>query len=183
MLKQKAEWTLQIQRVLDFEASSLAAAQKFQSNVDVQLDTVDEVQAEEELGFHPLTEWDLTRTILNNKRDIRHVESRLNPPSGLVDKRTHRMQAFGWDIIQRVEGSVMERGRMTVKAEMSRLEVLQQMNPNAYVFVRDVDSPSDVSIFRSVFVHFLVEAAKEFSDTDGSALTDTGYVLGTKYRC
>ncbi|EEY60842.1 uncharacterized protein PITG_13587 [Phytophthora infestans T30-4] len=108
MPKQKAAWTLQIQRVLDFEASSLAAAQKFQSNVDVPLDTVDEVQAEEELGFHPLTEWDLTRTILDNKRDIRHVESRLNPPSGLVDKPTHRMQAFGWDIIQRVEGSVME---------------------------------------------------------------------------
>ncbi|ETP46135.1 hypothetical protein F442_07569 [Phytophthora nicotianae P10297] len=206
MLKQKAAWTLQIQRVLDFEASSLAATQKFQSAVEVQLDTVDEVQAEKELGFHPLTEWDLTRTILDNKRDIRHVENRLNPPSGLVDKRTHRMQAFGWDIIQRVEGSVMEFVFLkkftnlnvldimhktwtndiqlsrfkTVKAETSRLEVLQQMNPNAYVFVRDVDSPSDISIFRSVFVHFLVEATKEFSCSDGSTLTGTGYVLGTQ---
>ncbi|KAF4147392.1 hypothetical protein GN958_ATG03401 [Phytophthora infestans] len=173
MLKQKAEWTLQIQRVLDFEASSLAAAQKFQSNVDVQLDTVDEVQAEEELGFHLLTEWDLTRTILDNKRDIRHVESRLNPPSGLVDKRTHRMQAFGWDIIQRVEGSVMEFVFLKKFSNLNVLDIMHKTWTNDY-------SPSDVSIFRSVFVHFLVEAAKEFSDTDGSALTDTGYVLGTQ---
>ncbi|KAF1792126.1 hypothetical protein GQ600_15346 [Phytophthora cactorum] len=101
MLKQKAVWTLQIQRILDFEASSLAAAQKIEGNVLAQLDTVDEVQAEEELEFHPLTEWDLTRTILHNKRNIHHVENRLNPPSGLADERTHRMQAFGWDIIRR----------------------------------------------------------------------------------
>ncbi|KAG3088706.1 hypothetical protein PI124_g13077 [Phytophthora idaei] len=92
---------LVIQRILDFEASSLAAAQNIEGNMIAQLDTVDEVQAEEELEFHPLTEWDLTRTILHNKRNIHHVENRLNPPSGLVDKRTHRMQAFGWDIIRR----------------------------------------------------------------------------------
>ncbi|KAG3129813.1 hypothetical protein PI126_g20780 [Phytophthora idaei] len=76
-------------------------AQNIEGNMIAQLDTVDEVQAEEELEFHPLTEWDLTRTILHNKRNIHHVENRLNPPSGLVDKRTHRMQAFGWDIIRR----------------------------------------------------------------------------------
>ncbi|KAG2778115.1 hypothetical protein PC129_g15162 [Phytophthora cactorum] len=51
----------------------------------------------------------------------------------------------------------------TVKAETSRLEILPILNSNAYVFVRDVDSPSDISIFRSVFVHFLVEATKQFT--------------------
>ncbi|OWY98264.1 hypothetical protein PHMEG_00031002 [Phytophthora megakarya] len=205
MLKQKVAWTLQIQRVLDFEASSLATTRHFQTNSNVELDTVDGIQAENELGFYPLTEWDLTRTILNNKRDIRHVENRLNPPSGLIDQHTHRMEAFGWEIIQRVEGSVMEflflkkftnlnvldimhktwvndiklARFQTVKAETSRLEVLQEMNPNAFVFIRDVDSPSAISTFRSIFVHFLVEATKEFHDSRG-ILTGKGYVLGTQ---
>ncbi|KAG6614360.1 Obg ATPase 1 [Phytophthora cinnamomi] len=214
MLKQKAAWTLQIQRVLDFESSSLAAYEQFQESPTVDIDTLDEIQAEEELGFHPLNEWDLTRTILDNKRDIHHVENRLQPETGLLatlgDKRTHRMEAFGWEIVQRVEGNTMEflfskkfsglsvldimhktwtndiklSRFQTVKAETSRLEVLQQMNPNAFVFVRDVDSPGDISIFRSVFVHFLVEASKEFpiSDADGNqqTLTGTGFVLGTQ---
>ncbi|KAK1936953.1 hypothetical protein P3T76_009731 [Phytophthora citrophthora] len=203
MLQRKIAWALQIQRVVDFEASSLAATQQFQNSGSVQFDTQARAQAEEELVFHPLTQWDLTRSILENKRDIHHVESRLRPPSNLIDSHTHQMEAFGWEVIQRVEGSVMEfvflkkftnlnvldimhktwRNDIqlatfrTVKAETSRLEVLQQLNPYAYVFVRDVDSPSEISIFRSVFINFLVEASKEFSDSSGNILTGTGYVL------
>ncbi|KAG1694258.1 hypothetical protein DVH05_021611 [Phytophthora capsici] len=206
LLQRKIAWTLQIQRVVDFEASSFAAAQELKKLGALELDTLDEAQAEKDLGFHPLTEWDLTRTILENKRVIHRVESRLHPPSGLVDSRTHRMEAFGWEIIQRVQGSAMEfvflkkftnlnvlemmhktwRNDIqlttfkTVKAETSRLEVLQQLNPNAYVFVREVDSPSEISIFRSVFIHFLVEATKEFSDSNGNVVTGSGYVLGTQ---
>ncbi|EGZ06387.1 hypothetical protein PHYSODRAFT_319801 [Phytophthora sojae] len=96
---QKAAWRRQIQRALDFESSSLAAAQQFKKATTVELDTIDEAQAEEELGFHPLTEWDLTRAILANKREICRVESRLQPSTGLLAARNHRMQAFGWDIV------------------------------------------------------------------------------------
>ncbi|KAL3664646.1 hypothetical protein V7S43_010395 [Phytophthora oleae] len=75
MLQRKTVWSLQIQRVVDFEDSSLAATQQLQNTGSLQLDTVDEAQAEEELGVHSMTEWDLTRTILDNKRDIHHVEN------------------------------------------------------------------------------------------------------------
>lgn len=181
--------------------------------VDLQLDVLDEAQAKKELGFHRLTEWDLTRVILDNTRDIHHVENRLLLLSALEDLndiRTHRMQAFSWDIVQRVEGgamefvftkqffglNVLEVTRITwsndmqlkcfrkVKAETRRLQVIQHMNPNAFVFVRDVASPSQISIFRSVFVRFLVEATREFpldwrgADT-AHKVTGTGYVLGT----
>ncbi|KAE8888613.1 hypothetical protein PF003_g27375 [Phytophthora fragariae] len=145
------------------------------------------------------------------------------------------MQTFGWDVVQKVEGSVMEcvftkkfRGLNVaelmqktwandmrldrfkkVKCEMSRLEVLQQINPNAYVLGRDVISPTDdISTFRSVFVRFLIETSRKIpassesmatptyvdasclstpplspgsdSETEEPMLEATGYVLGTQ---
>ncbi|GMF13986.1 unnamed protein product [Phytophthora lilii] len=161
-------------RVLDFEAISLAATQHFQGAVNVQLDTLDEDQSEEELGFHPLTEWDLTRTILDNKRDIRYVENRLLSSLEFVNLNV-------LDIMNKTWMNNIQLARFkTVKAETSRLQVLQQMNTNAFVFVRDVDSPCDISLFRSVFVHFLVEATKEFTSANGDSVTGIGYVLGTQ---
>ncbi|KAG7381672.1 hypothetical protein PHYPSEUDO_005771 [Phytophthora pseudosyringae] len=154
MLKQKTAW-----RVLDFEISSLAAAQRSLRAVNVQLDTMDDVQAEEELGFYPLTEWGLTQ-----RNGVRLHEKVYH------SQRTHKTWT---NDIQLARFKI-------VKAETSRLQVLQQMNLNAYVFVRDVDSPSEISIFRSVFEHFLVEAFTEFPDSNGDSLTGTGYVLGTQ---
>jgi hypothetical protein len=144
------------------------------------------------------------------------------------------MQTFGWDMVQRVHGNVMEcvftktfRGLNVaqlmqktwandmrlgefkkVKGETSRLEVLQQVNPNAYVLCRDVMSPTDdISTFRSVFVRFLIETSEKIpasqsesastcidasapttppqyadseSDCDEVLLSATGYVLGTQ---
>ncbi|KAJ8525435.1 hypothetical protein ON010_g15679 [Phytophthora cinnamomi] len=114
ILKQKIAWTMQIQRVLDFEASSLAAEQHFQPQQPItDIDSMGETLARQELDFHPITEWDLTRFILDNKCMMHHVESRLRLRPELKEQRSHRVQAFGWDIVQQVQGSVMERGRTT----------------------------------------------------------------------
>ncbi|KAG6615963.1 Obg ATPase 1 [Phytophthora cinnamomi] len=184
MLKQKSSWRLQLQRILDFEASSVSHEPQVHGISEVEIEIMDEAQAAQEFGFHPLTEQDLTQTILDNKRDISHVEHRLllsSAPESTNDVRTHRMQAFGWDVVQRVHGGVMEFActkrfhglnmldvmqktwangmRLDdfkkVKAETRRLQALQRINSNAYVFARDVFSPSDISTFRSVFVRFL----------------------------
>eukprot|EP00644_Phytophthora_capsici_P001585 jgi/Phyca11/556028/estExt2_Genewise1Plus.C_PHYCAscaffold_810115 len=143
----------------------------------MQLDERDPLEAAEEFGFHALSDLDLTRVILDNSRTISRVQSRLFVPSSFdTDNgaRTRRMQTFGWDMVQRVDGDIMEcvftkrfRGINVaqlmqktwandmrlgefkkVKGETSRLEVLQQVNPNAYVLVRDVMSPTeDISTF------------------------------------
>ncbi|KAG7385973.1 hypothetical protein PHYBOEH_008804 [Phytophthora boehmeriae] len=215
MIQQKVAWTRQLQRILDFEASNRQCMRQLPGMLDAsaKIDMLDADQAAEELGFHPLTEWDLTRIILDNKWNMGHVQNHLLAPPELdtsSDTRTRRMQAFGWDIVQRVDGGVMEcvftkrfsgldiRGLMQrtwsndmqlakfrkIKAETRRLQVLQQMNPHAYVLIRDVYSPTAISTFRSVFVRFLVEASKELPPSAGDAncqtLTGTGYVLGTQ---
>ena len=109
-------------------------------------------------------------------------------------RKTRRMQTFGWDIVQRVEGSIMEcifTKQFTgldvtelmqktwvndmrldrfkkVKCETSRLEVLQQINLNAYVLSHDVISPTDdISTFRSVIVRVLIETSKMIPTTTG----------------
>ncbi|RLN58164.1 hypothetical protein BBJ29_007877 [Phytophthora kernoviae] len=216
MVQQNSEWMFLIQRALDFEASNLVTRQQPEQTPTVQLDTIDRIQATEEFGFHPLTEQDLAQTILDHKWEIHRVETKLLRSAELdrlTGKKAHRLQAFGWDVVQRVENSVMEfvfTKRFTglnvrdimlktwnnditletfnkVKAETCRLQVLQKLNANAYTFVRDITSPSEISVFRSVFVHFLVEATKEFpvlsesgSDASNESLTGTGYVLGTQ---
>ncbi|KAL4146216.1 hypothetical protein PRNP1_012086 [Phytophthora ramorum] len=185
-LKQKAEWRRQFQRILDFEASSVTSTPGFQATFNFQLDSVDEAEAAEVFGFHPLTEWDFTRTLLDNKQDIRLVAARLLQASEFDEMngtRTHRMQAFDWDIVQRVEGSVMEFVFTKNFVGLDVLDILQKtwVNPNAFVFVRDVGSPSEISIFRSVFTRFLVESTAQVHPFDSDEdLTGTGYVLGTQ---
>ncbi|RLN10293.1 hypothetical protein BBO99_00001319 [Phytophthora kernoviae] len=170
----------------------------------MQLDKMDELDASEELGYHALSDLDLTHVILENQRTIGRVQSRLFVPSSLDTEggtRTRRMQTFGWDMVQRVDGNIMEcvftkkfhglnvAGLMQktwandmrlgefkkVKGETCRLEVLQQVNPNAYVLCRDVMSPTqDISIFRSVFVRFLIETSKKIPASSGVSSFGTG---------
>ncbi|KAL3663763.1 hypothetical protein V7S43_011178 [Phytophthora oleae] len=239
-IQQQAMWKLHLYRILESrpEMDGPRWAQQFQQPalggaeaLRMQLDRIDEYEAAQVFGFHPFTELDLTRVILDNNRTMGRVQNRLLLPS-LDGRRTRRMQSFGWDIVQRVEGSVMEcvfTKKFTglnvaelmqktwandmrldrfkkVKCETSRLEVLQQINPNAYVLGRDVISPTDdISTFRSVFVRFLIETSRKIpanvestatptyvdassppmspssdSETEETMLEATGYVLGTQ---
>ncbi|RLN94913.1 hypothetical protein BBJ28_00016719 [Nothophytophthora sp. Chile5] len=245
-IQQQATWKLHLYRILESrpEMDGPSWAQQFQQRalggeeaLKMQLDRLDEFEAAQVFGFHPLTELDLTSVILENNRAMSRVQNRLLIPSTLDTQgrtRTRRMQTFGWDIVQRVEGSVMEcvfTKKFTglnvaelmqktwandmrldqfkkVKCETRRLEVLQQVNPNAYVLGRDVASPTDISTFRSVFVRFLIETSRKMPassesmssptfvdasapstpplspDSDCEAeelmLEATGYVLGTQ---
>ncbi|KAG1687550.1 hypothetical protein DVH05_004799 [Phytophthora capsici] len=244
-IQQQATWKLHLYRILESrpEMDGPKWAQQFQQPalggaeaLRMQLDRIDEYEAAQIFGFHPLTELDLTRVILDNNRTMGRVQNRLLLPSLDGDgRRTRRMQSFGWDVVQRVEGSVMEcvfTKKFTglnvaelmqktwandmrldrfkkVKCETSRLEVLQQINPNAYVLGRDVISPTDdISTFRSVFVRFLIETSRKIpanvestatptyvdasspltppmspssdSESEETMLEATGYVLGTQ---
>ncbi|KAG3115446.1 hypothetical protein PI124_g8016 [Phytophthora idaei] len=169
----------------------------------MQLDKLDELEAAEEFGFHALSDLDLTRVILENSRTIARVQSQLLIPSSSDTDdgaRTRRMQTFGWNMVQRVHGNIMEcvftkkfyglnvaelmqktwandtrlGEYKKVKGETCRLEVLQQVNPNAYVVGRDVMSPTeDISTFRSVYVRFLVETSRRLPASNGSMTTPT----------
>lgn len=199
-IQQKAEWKINLSRILQstMEVDGPRWAQQFQQPslggeavLRMRLDERDPFDAREEFGFHPLTDLGLTRVILDNTRTISRVQSRLLVPSSFDTDdgaRTSRMQIFGWDMVQRVHGNILEcvstkkfyrlnvaelmqktwandmrLGEFKkVKGETSRLEVLQQVNPNAYVLARDVMSPAkDISTFRSVFVRFLIETRKK----------------------
>ncbi|GMF54046.1 unnamed protein product [Phytophthora fragariaefolia] len=211
-IQQQASWKLHLYRILESrpEMDGPRWAQQFQQPalggaeaLRMQLDRLDEFEAAQVFGFHPLTELDLTRVILDNNRAMGRVQNRLLLPSSLAGagrSRPRRMQTFGWDIVQKVEGSVMEcvftkkfQGLNVaelmqktwandmrldrfkkVKCETSRLEVLQQINPNAYVLGRDVISPTDdVSTFRSVFVRFLIETNRKIPASAESMATPT----------
>ncbi|EGZ06386.1 hypothetical protein PHYSODRAFT_353102 [Phytophthora sojae] len=211
MLKQKAAWRLQLQRIIDFEASSVHHEPQLQGVPEVVIEVMDELQAAREFGFQPLTEQDLTQIIMDNERYVSHVKNRLLSVGAQRELRTRCMQAFGWDIVQRVEDSVLEfvytkrfhglnvldvmkkswtNGLILeefkkVKTETRHLQALQRVNSNAFVLARDVFSPSDISTFRSVFVRFLVEAAKDIAVESGPAssgevVVGTGYILGTQ---
>ncbi|KAG2898704.1 hypothetical protein PC114_g14179 [Phytophthora cactorum] len=211
-IQQLAAWKLNLSRVLQsrLEIDGPRWAQQFQQPalggeevLRMQLDKLDELEAAEEFGFHALSDLDLTRVILENSRTIARVQSQvLIPSSSDTDDgaRTRRMQTFGWNMVQRVHGNIMEcvftkrfyglnvaelmqktwandmrlGEYKKVKGETCRLEVLQQVNPNAYVVGRDVMSPTeDISTFRSVYVRFLVETSRRLPASDGSMTTPT----------
>ncbi|KAL4163962.1 hypothetical protein KRP22_004586 [Phytophthora ramorum] len=245
-IQQQAAWKLNLSRVLQscHEMEGPRWAQQFQQPslggeavLRMRLDERDQFEAADEFGFHPLSDLGLTQVILDNHRTISRVQSQLLIPSSSdsdFGARTRRMQTFGWEMVQRVHGNIMESvftkrfyglnvaelmqktwandmrlGEFKkVKGETSRLEVLQQVNPNAYVLCRDVMSPTeDISTFRSVFVRFLIETSKripasraasaptgidasapstppQYADSDSDCeelmLEATGYVLGTQ---
>ncbi|RMX66492.1 hypothetical protein DD238_003024 [Peronospora effusa] len=242
-IQHQATWKLHLYSILEncFETGGPRWAQQFQQPAlggkeadRMQFDRLDAYEAAQVFGFYKLTELDLTQVILDNNWTMGRVQNKLlihNPDA--EGRKTRRMQTFGWDIVQREDGSIMEcvfTKKYTglnvielmqktwvndmrldrfkkVKCETSRLEVLQQINPNAYVLGRDVTSPTDdISTFRSVFVRFLIETRKTIpasadlmatptyidapsttpmsssldSEVDDTMLEVTGYVLGTQ---
>ncbi|KAL3663762.1 hypothetical protein V7S43_011177 [Phytophthora oleae] len=243
-IQQQALWKLNLSRVLQScqEIDGPRWAQQFQQPalggeavLRMQLDKLSEFEAADEFGFHALDDLGLTHVILENSRTISRVQSRLLVPSSSDSDdgaRTRRIQTFGWNMVQRVQGNIMEcvftkrfyglnvaqlmqktwandmrlGEYKKVKGETCRLEVLQQVNPNAYVVGRDVMSPTrDITTFRSVYVRYLIETSRRlpasmatptcidasspstpprYTDSDLECedilLEASGYVLGTQ---
>ncbi|KAE8984064.1 hypothetical protein PF011_g20927 [Phytophthora fragariae] len=211
-IQQQATWKLHLHRILESrpEMDGPRWAQHFQQPALGGAELHAQFEAAQVFGFHPLTELDLTRVILDNNRTMGRVQNKLLLSSSLAGEghfKPRRMQTFGWDVVQKVEGSVMEcvftkkfRGLNVaelmqktwandmrldrfkkVKCETSRLEVLQQINPNAYVLGRDVISPTDdISTFRSVCLSTPPLSPGSDSETEEPMLEATGYVLGTQ---
>lgn len=117
------------------------------------------------------------------------------------------MDVFGWDVRQRVRGSHMEfvfskrftdvsvsevmhkswvsemslKGMRMIKYDTTRLEVLQEVSPNAYVLGREVLSPDSTPMFRSTLVRYRIESPPEPVDDadDDRELVASGFVIGT----
>ncbi|KAG3247279.1 hypothetical protein PI124_g8009 [Phytophthora idaei] len=119
-IQQKAEWKINLSRILQstMEVDGPRWAQQFQQPslggeavLRMRLDERDRFEAREEFGFHPLTDLGLTQVILDNRRTISRVQSRLLVPSSFDTDdgaRTRRVQIFGWDMAQRVHGNIMD---------------------------------------------------------------------------
>ncbi|KAG6955733.1 hypothetical protein JG688_00011761 [Phytophthora aleatoria] len=218
-IQQQAMWKLHLYRILESrpEMDGPRWAQQFQQSalggaeaLRMQLDRLDEYEAAQVFGFHPLTELDLTRVILDNNRTMGRVQNRVE---GSVMECVFTKKFTGLNVaelMQKTWANDMRLDRFKkVKCETSRLEVLQQINPNAYVLGRDVISPTDdISTFRSVFVRFLIETSRKIpantesmatptyvdasspstppmspnsdSESEEPMLEATGYVLGTQ---
>lgn len=114
-------------------------------------------------------------------------------------------ELFGWDLRRRVRGSDMEfvftkrfkqlsvseimqkswvnemqlKGAQMVKYDVQRLEMLQEINTNAYVLGRDVRSPDETPVFRTTLLRYRMETTGEEVGLD-SSLRASGFVIGTQ---
>ncbi|KAL3663760.1 hypothetical protein V7S43_011175 [Phytophthora oleae] len=129
-----------------------------------------------------------------------------------------RSELFGWDLRRRVRGSDMEfvftkrfkklsvseimqkawvnemqlKGAQMVKYDVQRLEMLQEVNTNAYVLGRDVQSPDETPVFRTTLLRYRMETTGEVPSDNSSLLhaddelgldsnlRATGFVIGTQ---
>eukprot|EP00644_Phytophthora_capsici_P001584 jgi/Phyca11/556021/estExt2_Genewise1Plus.C_PHYCAscaffold_810108 len=127
-----------------------------------------------------------------------------------------RSELFGWDLRRRVRGSDMEfvftkrfkklsvseimqkawvnemqlKGAQMVKYDVQRLEMLQEVNTNAYVLGREVQSPDETPVFRTTLLRYRMETTGEVPSNNSSLLLDepaldsslraTGFVIGTQ---
>lgn len=128
-------------------------------------------------------------------------------------KPVAKMDVFGWDVRQRVRGSHMDfvftkrfstsvsvsevmhkswvgemhlKGMQKLKYDTKRLEVLQEVGPNAYVLGREVLSPDSTPMFRTTLVRYRMESPPEpFVDDSNNnedeqrELVASGFVIGT----
>jgi hypothetical protein len=187
------------------------------------LDTLDPDAARSIFGFTPLTEEGVNALILDNSDQMNSVRTQLESLQRIGDSHLLTRQVFGWDVVQRVtQNSIMEfmftkrfsgmsaRDIMhgtwandmelekfrKVKRDVKRLEVLQEANANAYILGRDVRAPDNSTVFRSVFLRYLIEttqalpnpksrrnmvdgSASESEDTEAPVLKASGFILGT----
>ncbi|GMF34360.1 unnamed protein product [Phytophthora lilii] len=116
-------------------------------------------------------------------------------------------ELFGWDLRRRVRGSDMEfvftkrfkklsvseimhkawvnemrlKGAQMVKYDVQRLEMLQEVNTNAYVLGRDVRSPDEKPVFRTTLLRYRMETTGEVP-CSSSLLDDAERVLAPNLR-
>ncbi|KAE9044518.1 hypothetical protein PR003_g2820 [Phytophthora rubi] len=114
-------------------------------------------------------------------------------------------ELFGWDLRRRVRGSDMEfvftkrfkqlsvpeimhkawvnemclKGAQMVKFDVQRLEMLQEVNSNAYVLGRDVRSPDENPVFRTTLLRYHMETSGDEVGLD-AGLRAAGFVIGTQ---
>ncbi|KAG7378415.1 hypothetical protein PHYPSEUDO_010115 [Phytophthora pseudosyringae] len=130
-----------------------------------------------------------------------------------------RSELFGWDLRRRVRGNDMEfvftkrfkqlsvsevmqkawvnemhlKGAQMVKYDVQRLEMLQEVNSNAYVLGRDVCSPDEKPVFRTTLLRYRMETTGDVPPNNaslrlladderalGSNLRAAGFVIGTQ---
>ncbi|CAI5709465.1 unnamed protein product [Peronospora farinosa] len=152
------------------------------------------------------------RKLSGDKYDIRADEEVTDEVFGSID----HSELFGWDLRRRVRGSDMEfvftkrfkklsvleimqkswvngmhlKGAQMVKYDIQRLEMLQEVNTNAYVLGRDVRSPDESPVFRTTLLRYRMEMTGTVP-LNGSLLADegiktssnlraTGFVIGTQ---
>ncbi|CAI5729835.1 hypothetical protein KXD40_009347 [Peronospora effusa] len=152
------------------------------------------------------------RKLSGDKYDIRADEEVTDEVFGSIDQS----ELFGWDLRRRVRGSDMEfvftkrfkklsvleimqkswvngmhlKGAQMVKYDIQRLEMLQEVNTNAYVLGRDVRSPDESPVFRTTLLRYRMEMTGTVP-LNGSLLADeeiktnsnlraTGFVIGTQ---
>ncbi|RLN53220.1 hypothetical protein BBJ29_000514 [Phytophthora kernoviae] len=116
-------------------------------------------------------------------------------------------ELFGWDLRRRVNGNDMEfvftkrfknlsvseimhkawvnemhlEGAQMVKYDVQRLEMLQEVNSNAYVLGRDVRSPDETPVFRTTLLRYRMETTCDDIEPGlDSNLSATGFVIGTQ---
>jgi hypothetical protein len=148
-----------------------------------------------------------------NNNDDDEEEEMAEEVLGPID----RSELFGWDLRRRVRGSDMEfvftkrftelsvseimqkawvnemrlKGAQMVKYDVQRLEMLQEVNTNAYVLGRDVRSPDENPVFRTTLLRYRMETSGEVPSngssllsadevTLDSSLCATGFVIGTQ---
>ncbi|ETM39553.1 hypothetical protein L914_14308 [Phytophthora nicotianae] len=153
------------------------------------------------------------RTGNNSDTDVAEEEVAGKVLGGPID----RSELFGWDLRRRVRGSDMEfvftkrfkklsvpelmqkawvnemclKGAQMVKYDVQRLEMLQEVNTNAYVLGRDVRSPDETPVFRTTLLRYRMETTGDVPSNNSSLLTEderqldsdlsaTGFVIGTQ---
>ncbi|CAH0478844.1 unnamed protein product [Peronospora belbahrii] len=159
----------------------------------------------------------LSSSHLNHRSD--NYDTNKTDEKGLMDEGSgpiNQSELFGWDLRRRVRGSDMEfvftkrfkklsvseimqkswvnemhlEGAQMVKYDIQRLEMLQEVNTNAYVLGRDVRSPDESPVFRTTLLRYRMETSSAVFPNDAfladeevetnSNLRATGFVIGTQ---
>lgn len=220
-LQQQAAWKQRLHRVLDstsvaVEASSPApsaplritnAAKPSWNSRDVErkLEELDSHEAAALFDFSPLDESAVGRAIIDNAHVTQEARASLVAALQANDPRVKRHDVLGWDVIQRVNGTLMEYTftktfkdldvdaageRMwlndmqmdtfrVILYSLRRLDVLQKISPNAYVLGRDVTYPECDTVYRSLFMRFRTQVSREIPNGSLPPLKATGFVIGT----